>query len=68
MNLEGKRYGQWLVIEDKQERVGNSVGITCQCDCGTIKKLMKSPFLHGYNSSKCAPCNKKRSRICTSRK
>lgn len=63
MDLTGNRYGKWLVIEDKQEKMRGSCYIVCQCDCGTIRKQMKSPFLSGYNSTKCLECSKKNSRI-----
>lgn len=59
MDLTGNVYGQWTIIEDKNELLNGGSGLTCQCTCGTVKKLAKSPFLHGYNSTKCWNCNKR---------
>lgn len=59
MDLTGNRYGQWTVLEDNKERLNGTVAVKCQCDCGTVKLMIKSPFISGYNSTKCAQCNKK---------
>jgi hypothetical protein len=60
-NIVGKQFGQWTIIEDKGQRAPKSKGhhpvIICQCSCGTIKTLPKSPFVSGCYSEKCFKCH-----------
>jgi hypothetical protein len=55
----GKRYGQWTIISDLDEYINHSRLILCQCDCGTLQKFKKSPFIGGHNSEKCRKCSLK---------
>jgi hypothetical protein len=47
IDLTGKRFGRWKVLEEVTERRKRSNGRSriywlCQCDCGTIKKVLSS--------------------------
>lgn len=67
MKLAGNRYGKWLVLEDLKEKVRGGIGVLCKCDCGTIKKFMRAPFLAGHNSEKCVRCHLANGRTITGR-
>ncbi len=45
-NLEGKRYGKWLVIKMMEGR-----NCVCQCDCGIIKEVNISNLKSGKTTS-----------------
>lgn len=51
LNLKGKRFGSWLVIEFDEER---HVWIT-KCDCGTIGHATSNNLTSG-KSTRCAKC------------
>lgn len=44
INLVGKRFGHWVVLEQDPERVGNPRGAYwwCRCDCGECDQVVKS--------------------------
>lgn len=70
-DLTGKRFGTWTVTEECIDRFQGSKMIMCKCDCGTVRRCYKSPFLHGRNSETCSDCNlnkQKKSPIATLKK
>lgn len=59
MNLLGKKYGQWTVVDDSGKRLRSALQIDVQCECGTIKTYSKSIFVHGSSPDKCFKCHLK---------
>lgn len=39
IDLAGKRYGRWVVIEQAEPGKGYSTRWLCKCDCGTVKSV-----------------------------
>lgn len=52
----GTRYGRMTVLS------GEGVHLTCQCDCGTIKKVSRYNLIHGITKS-CGCLRRKRTTI-----
>lgn len=40
IDLTGKRFGRWTVIEVDREASKSQIYWKCRCDCGTIKSVM----------------------------
>jgi hypothetical protein len=66
-SILGNKYGHWTITDDSGKRKSKKTGsyrvVTAQCDCGTIKIMPRSPFMHGVNSEKCFKCYHKVKRI-----
>ena len=45
-NLEGQKFGEWTVLEE----LGGGY-LTCQCSCGTIRKVSKQALKNGMTKS-----------------
>ena len=50
MDLTGKRFGRWTVI-DKSERKHDRVYWNCVCDCGTRKSVSSKNLVNGRSQS-----------------
>lgn len=59
MSILGNRYGSWIIVEEFDKKIGNYWMVSAKCDCGKIKLMQRSPFLHGVNSEKCFKCHLK---------
>lgn len=57
VDLTGRRFGRWLVLEETDERKCGSVMWLCKCDCGTIKTVSSNSLLTGKSLS-CGCYNK----------
>lgn len=57
IDLTGKKFNNWLVIEKDTERKGTAVYWKCQCDCGTIHSLRGNDLTSGHSKS-CGCLNK----------
>jgi len=56
LDLEGKTFGKWLVLQESSQRSANgSVMWFCRCACGTCK-LVDSASLNQGRSRSCARC------------
>src|ERR1043166_7168154 len=47
IDLTGKRFGRWLVLE----RVGKEFAWRCRCDCGTEKRVLANSLRDGRSTS-----------------
>ena len=57
LDLTGKRFGRWLVLEETSERRKGSVMWLCKCDCGTVRAVSASTLKTGKSVS-CGCYNK----------
>lgn len=57
INLKGRRFGRWLVLEETDERKCGSVAWLCKCDCGTVRTVSSNALLMGKSVS-CGCYNK----------
>lgn len=57
MDLTGKRFGRWLVLEETSERRKGNVMWLCKCDCGTVRTVSASTLKTGKSVS-CGCYNK----------
>jgi hypothetical protein len=60
MNLTGRRFGHWLVLERRPVPHGNTQYL-CRCDCG-VEKLVLHGNLRGGISTGCRTCKGIRTR------
>ena len=71
LNLDGQKFGDWIVLSTEIKLCGkktNSI-CTCRCSCGKIKEV-RATFLKKGRSSRCKSCasrekNKKHSKSYT---
>lgn len=55
INLMGKRFGKWTVLQrGKNEKQGQATWV-CRCDCGTVKEVA-GYRLRGGGSTRCRDC------------
>lgn len=57
LDLTGRRFGRWLVLEETNERRKGSVMWLCKCDCGTVRAVSASSLKTGKSVS-CGCYNK----------
>lgn len=55
IDIAGKRFGFWIVLESAEKNNKNQTQWLCECDCGT-KKIITSNSLRTGNSTSCG-CN-----------
>ena len=53
INLTGKRFGRWLVLEQSPSFKGRPTLWKCQCDCGKIKSAVQYTGLTTGSSQSC---------------
>ncbi len=70
MSLIGNVYGSWTIIEESEQRTMGRLMIIARCECGIVKSMGRSQFIHGGHSSKCFKCHLKmqKSRPITSQR
>ena len=51
INLIGKRFGRWTVLEKTEERISGSIVWLCECDCGKIGKVRTAILKNGESKS-----------------
>lgn len=61
IDLTGKKFGHWLVLERDMDKTGGSAYWLCQCDCGTspIRSVAGGDLRNGKSKS-CGCVNIKR--------
>ena len=51
MDLTGRRFGRWVVIERAENNKYGDIYYLCLCDCGTARNVRKSNLLNGRSES-----------------
>lgn len=51
IDLTGKRFGRWTVIEVDKKASKSQICWKCRCDCGTIKSVMGQQLRNGTSKS-----------------
>lgn len=51
IDLTGKKFGLWTVLEEIPQRVNNRIYYKCQCECGTIKNVVSENLSNGTSQS-----------------
>ena len=51
INLEGKRFGKLVALEQVGSNYGNNIVWKCQCDCGNIKNVPGNVLRNGLTQS-----------------
>jgi hypothetical protein len=46
-----QKYGRWCVLDSPHIRVGEKYYLLCQCECGTIRKILKTSLKSGKSKS-----------------
>ena len=59
IDLTGRRFGGWTVIERSPLRKKGRALWLCRCDCGTEQAVQSGNLLYG-NSTRCRPCGSSR--------
>lgn len=60
-DLKGKKYGEWLVLDEVLENTNKRRYLLVQCSCGKIKYIQKYTLLNGESTS-CGHWRKRRSK------
>lgn len=50
-NLQGQRFGRWVVLERSPKKGGHATWWKCRCDCGTVKEVNGYSLLRGDSKS-----------------
>ena len=50
-NLQGQRFGRWVVLERAPKKDGHATWWKCRCDCGTVKEVNGNSLLRGDSKS-----------------
>ncbi len=58
VDLMGKRFGKWTVIDRATNHPSKKVYWICQCECGTTRSV-RGDLLTGDRSHGCNPCGKR---------
>ena len=58
IDLTGRRFNQWTVLEEDKKRKNKDTYWICKCDCGSIRSVNSSNLISG-NSQSCG-CKKSR--------
>lgn len=51
LNVQGTRYGSWLVVARDHNYRGSDTRWVCRCDCGTQKSVNIQPLRNGTSTS-----------------
>lgn len=55
IDLTGKKFGEWTVIEKAEKATSGNYKWLCRCSCGNLKKV-DGNSLRGGRSTKCVSC------------
>lgn len=61
-DLKGKKYGEWLVLDEVLENTNKRRYLLVQCSCGNIKYVQKNTVLNGQSTS-CGHWRKRRNKV-----
>lgn len=51
MNLDGQKFGRWMVLKTVPNYKGGRTYCLCECECGNIKYVAKQSLLNGSSRS-----------------
>ena len=51
LDITGRRFGRWLVLENTDPYPNGDRRVKCRCDCGTVRKVRMAQLVNLRSSS-----------------
>ena len=50
-NLQGERFGKWVVINKAEQKLHGKTAWLCKCDCGTVRTVAQNNLVSGLSTN-----------------